>query len=77
MRRAILALGPATIPFAWLLAGQWHTAGAEQRAWFQLTSALCLVSLIPIRAAGRSSYGIAAIIRIWAWGTIAGLLVMS
>jgi hypothetical protein len=74
--RTILQFGPALIPCAWLLAGRWHDASADQRAWLQLTSALCAVMLIPTSSRRRRRTP-AAVARIWGWVTAAGLLVLS
>ena len=73
--RTFVSLGPAVIPLVWLLAGQWSAAGAEQRAWLALTSALLLAALIPIRE--RSSTRMLALVRLWAWSTVAGLVMLS
>jgi hypothetical protein len=74
--RTILQLGPALIPCAWLLAGRWHDASADQRAWLELTSVLCAVMLVPAGPAA-SRRTLASVVRIWGWVTAAGLLVMS
>jgi hypothetical protein len=74
--RTILQFGPALIPCAWLLAGRWHDATGDQRAWLQLTSALCAVMLLPAGPAGRRRT-VPAIAQFWGWITAAGLLVMS
>ena len=73
----IMAIAPAAIPVVWLLAGQWQAASPDQRAWFQLTTALCLSLLVSLLAVRRSSYRFASIMRLWAWSTVAGLLMMS
>lgn len=75
--RTLVSLGPAVVPLVWLLAGQWSAAGAEQRAWLPLTSALLLAALIPIRERERSSTRMLSLVRLWAWSTVAGLVMLS
>ena len=74
--RTFISFGPAAIPVAWLLAGQWTSASQEQHAWLQLTSAVCLAIAIPIPGARDRGPSLVTLTRVWAWSTAAGLLVM-
>jgi hypothetical protein len=72
-----LALAPVAILVVWLLAGQWQVASPEQRAWLQLTTALCVAILVPLPAVRHAPYPFFPVIRLWAWSTAAGLLMMA
>jgi hypothetical protein len=77
LRYIALSLAPATIPLVWLIAGQWLTATANQRAWLQLMTMLLAAALVPVDRPAWKPDHLLQLVRVWGWVVVAGLMLLA